>query len=138
MAADAKVRVNRTLSSWENLLNRVQGQVNIVLRNLKGKPDQPGNVGQLTEALETIGTIREETQATRNYLANLQEVFDVMNRDADYKGVVVTSWTKNVFAKDLKRVVLSGRDAWPLPIRTSAPLPGVVGTPGPLSGGTAP
>ncbi len=37
-------------------------------------------------------------QAADSNLTNISGILDVMKKDADYKGVVVSSWPKNVFA----------------------------------------
>ncbi len=97
MAAEAKTRINRTLSNWQNRLNSSEGRVRSVLQTLKGR-GSPEDVNKLTKTVKSLGEIKEEIQATRAYLGNLSEVNEVMKRDADLKAVVVNTWPKNVFA----------------------------------------
>ncbi len=100
MATKASARMSRELSLWIRWI----GESAKLLRGFLEKPpgkqrEEPAFSIQLTETvITTLGRVREEMQEASGNLANISDVLDVMKKDADYKGVVVSSWPKNVFA----------------------------------------
>jgi hypothetical protein len=99
-SSEAREVLSASLERWESVMKAILTDVEEIPERMMRR--EPLDVDMLAqEALKAIkklkGTVTE-VAAVRSNLDRLGELLEVSRREADYKGVIVNAWPRNVVA----------------------------------------
>ncbi len=121
-ALEAKTRMKRNLATWIHFLESAQQRLNNLLTSVEkrkkrleedpsafeGEADvsskeiidtiTQNTISDSRATLATLENLRNEMDLVLTNFANLGDMLDVLKAEADFKGVIVNSWPKNVVA----------------------------------------